>query len=217
MLLYDARGRGRTDKPREASAYNYDLLASDALTLLDELGISRAHYIGYSMGARVGFLLATRHGDRFNSFVLGGNTPYRLSRRPVQLMGEIRDRFKLLRDDPEVYFEEQERVLGRPLTAEQRQFWLAQDANALMAMQQAWIDSPAVTNRELAAISAPCLVFCGDKDEGEFHQDAEECVNHIRDARFVSLPGCTHATAIARGDLMIPHIKEFLAQASKAQ
>ena len=216
LILFDARGRGQTDKPREASAYDYNLLASDVLTLLDELEILRAHYIGYSMGARVGFLLATRNSNRFNSFILGGNTPYKISELAVKIMIEYIDTFKLLRDEPEAYIKQQERTLGRSLTPEERQRYLAQNADALIGMHQAWINSPSITNHQLASIFPPCLIFCGDKDEGEFHPAAKECVNHIPNARFISLPGCTHATAIARGDLMIPHIKEFLAGINKS-
>ena len=97
LVLFDARGRGRTDIPREASAYDYNLLSGDVLTILDELGIAKAHYFGYSMGARVGFLLATRNAGRFFSFIFGGNTPYDIPEVAAKTMRGYIEEYKLLR------------------------------------------------------------------------------------------------------------------------
>jgi pimeloyl-ACP methyl ester carboxylesterase len=215
LVLFDTRGRGHTDRPHEASAYGYNLLASDVLSILDDLGITKAHYFGYSMGARVGFLLAAHNAGRFYSFIFGGNTPYGISEVATKIMREYIEEYKLLRSNPESYIQLMERRLGHSLTAEERQRYLAQDAETLIAMQAAWLDSPSLTDQDLSSITLPCLVFCGDRDQGEFHQAAKECVNHIPNARFVSLPGCDHGTAITRSDLILPHIKEFLAGVGK--
>ena len=215
LVLFDARGRGRTDKPRQASAYEYSVLATDVLTVLDDLGIDRAHYLGYSMGARVGFLLATRNAARFNSFILGGNTPYQIPVGTVKTMTDLIEGHKLLRADPESYLQQMARRLGQPLTPEQRQRYLAQDADTLIAMESAWLDSPSLKDHDLSRISLPCLIYCGDIDQGGFHAAALECVDHIPNANFVSLAGCDHSTAMVRSHLILPHIKEFLARVSK--
>src|SRR6266542_2133052 len=67
LVMLDFRGHGRSDKPYDASAYGYEM-SNDVLAVLDDLGIAKAHYLGYSMGATVGFALATRHAERFLSF-----------------------------------------------------------------------------------------------------------------------------------------------------
>src|SRR5712691_4260267 len=48
VLRYDQRGHGATDAP--AGRYTFDLLIADALALIDALSISRAHFVGLSMG-----------------------------------------------------------------------------------------------------------------------------------------------------------------------
>jgi pimeloyl-ACP methyl ester carboxylesterase len=47
-------------------------MAGDAARLLDHLGVARADVLGYSMGARIGVVLALAHGERVRSLVVGG-------------------------------------------------------------------------------------------------------------------------------------------------
>lgn len=68
VLRYDSRGHGRSDAP--PGPYTIDLLADDALGLLDALGIERAHFCGLSKGGMVGQVLGARHGERLISLAL---------------------------------------------------------------------------------------------------------------------------------------------------
>jgi len=72
-----------------------------------------------------------------------------------------------------------------------------------------------MTDEELASISQPCLVFCGELDTGGFHPGAKESANHIPNAEFLSFPGLDHGTAFSRSDLTLPPVKQFLARVSK--
>ena len=50
-LIYLAhRGVGHSDKPHEVEAYTMPLRVADAVAVLDERGIERAHFIGNSWG-----------------------------------------------------------------------------------------------------------------------------------------------------------------------
>jgi pimeloyl-ACP methyl ester carboxylesterase len=64
----DQRGFGGSDAPRGVKRYAMDHLASDALTVMDTLGIERAHLVGHDWGAAVGWVLAGRHPERFRTF-----------------------------------------------------------------------------------------------------------------------------------------------------
>jgi 3-oxoadipate enol-lactonase len=68
VLRYDSRGHGRSDAP--AGPYTIELLAADALGLLDALGIERVHFCGLSKGGMVGQLLGARHGERLTTLAL---------------------------------------------------------------------------------------------------------------------------------------------------
>jgi 3-oxoadipate enol-lactonase len=68
VLRYDSRGHGRSSAP--TGPYSIELLAGDALGLLDALDIKRAHFCGLSMGGMVGQTLGARHPDRLRSLTL---------------------------------------------------------------------------------------------------------------------------------------------------
>jgi 3-oxoadipate enol-lactonase len=68
VLRYETRGHGQTDAPK--AAYTLDQLADDALALLKALGISRAHWVGLSMGGMIGQTLALKAPDVFLSLSL---------------------------------------------------------------------------------------------------------------------------------------------------
>lgn len=212
LVLFDARGHGRSDKPHETSAYEPKFRVGDVVTVIDELGINKAHYLGYSMGARIGFRVATQAPARFQSFILGGMSPYR-SEAEVKATQDSLDIWKTLLTNPEAALLQRERAVGRSLTAKEKRLFLANDVQALIALTTAGLNILPLTNQELSRISVPCLLYCGELDPR--HAGARESANHIPEATFISLPGVNHVQAGERSDLVLPHIKKFLAEVSK--
>ncbi len=74
VLVYDNRGTGQSDKPN-APPYSTRGFARDAIALLDQLGIARAHVYGHSMGGRISQWLGVDYGQRLGALVLGASTP----------------------------------------------------------------------------------------------------------------------------------------------
>jgi len=72
VIALDNRGHGASDKPHESEAYYPQLMAADAVALLNHLGIPEAHVMGYSMGARISAFVALGHPERVRSLVFGG-------------------------------------------------------------------------------------------------------------------------------------------------
>jgi pimeloyl-ACP methyl ester carboxylesterase len=70
VVLYDARGHGRSSPAPAPDDYGYPALAADLLALLDDRGIERAVLGGASMGAHTILRLALDHGDRVAGLVL---------------------------------------------------------------------------------------------------------------------------------------------------
>ncbi len=64
VVAFDARGSGKSDKPRDANAYGRQQ-ALDVPRLLDALAIERAHIVGFSLGASTVAQLLTLHPERF--------------------------------------------------------------------------------------------------------------------------------------------------------
>ncbi len=71
-IAMDVRGHGASAKVHDPQAYLLATLAGDAAALIDHLGLSRADVMGYSMGGRIGVMLALNHPGKVRSLVIGG-------------------------------------------------------------------------------------------------------------------------------------------------
>lgn len=63
-VVPDLRGRGRSERPEGVEAYALSELISDAVGILDALGIERAHVVGHDWGAALAWALAGLVPDR---------------------------------------------------------------------------------------------------------------------------------------------------------
>src|SRR5699024_964237 len=59
VLGIDQRGHGASEKPHDAEAYTMDALVGDIEAVLDTYMIDPVVYLGYSLGARVGWHVAS--------------------------------------------------------------------------------------------------------------------------------------------------------------
>lgn len=81
VILLDNRGAGQTDIPD--GPYSIDQMADDVAALCVGLGISKAHFVGNSMGGYIVQTLAHRHKSLIKSLVIsnsasGLGTPFRI-------------------------------------------------------------------------------------------------------------------------------------------
>ncbi len=204
LLLIDARGHGDSDKPHDAEAYDQKLMASDVIAVLDAENIASAHYMGYSMGGSIGFAIAESFSDRFHSLTIGGMHPY-----PLDAVG-LEDRIRRIRTGGmEGYVVDLESD-GDVLSAERRAQLLANDPEAIVGASLGLINRPDLSP-VLPTMTMPCLVYAGDADG--LHVGAEECVKHMPNVTWASLPDLDHTLAMERSDLVLPHVKKFLKNA----
>src|SRR6266849_2242077 len=85
VIGLDCRGHGDSDKPHDPRAYESPVMAADVRRLLDHLGIESAHYLGFSMGARIGIQCVLDFPSRRRSRSHGlcaAACPRTLSRKP---------------------------------------------------------------------------------------------------------------------------------------
>jgi 3-oxoadipate enol-lactonase len=68
VIAFDNRGAGRTDKPD--APYSIELMAADALGVMDALGVTRADVLGISLGGRIALELALGHPERVERLIL---------------------------------------------------------------------------------------------------------------------------------------------------
>ncbi|TYL53525.1 alpha/beta fold hydrolase [Agromyces mariniharenae] len=72
VLGVDQRGHGASDKPHDPGEYTMDALVGDLVTVLDTYLLDTVLYVGYSLGARVGWQVAVQVPHHVERAVLGG-------------------------------------------------------------------------------------------------------------------------------------------------
>ncbi|MRG60339.1 alpha/beta fold hydrolase [Agromyces sp. CFH 90414] len=72
VLGVDQLGHGASDKPHVADEYAMDQLVEDLVIVLDTYLVDQVRYVGYSLGARVGWQVAVQAPHRVTRAVLGG-------------------------------------------------------------------------------------------------------------------------------------------------
>lgn len=207
LIMTDPRGQGTSDKPHDVEAYAIERFVDDVVAVLDSLGIARTHFLGYSLGAQVGYAAGVFKPDRFASLILGGCHPY-FDQPATVVMPTVREEADLLKQGIAAFVERVEERYG-PLPAERRWEWLENDAEALAANTLAAETYPDISE-SIPNISLPALLYCGSADDT--FAGVQRASQALPNARFVELEGLNHAQAFRQSEHILPHIHEFLGE-----
>jgi pimeloyl-ACP methyl ester carboxylesterase len=210
VVTLDLRGHGRSGKPHDEAAYAMDRFQADVLAVLDETGIARAHYLGYSLGARVGFSLAADHPERLASFTSLGGAPGtgRGAFDRVFFEGAV---VSLERGGMPAFLADWERASGHPVDPLTRQAFEANDGAALAAYMRANDGDLRVTDAEIAGFPMPVLLLAGTRDP-ERLRAAEHVHALLPHSTLHTLDAATHGDT-PRHPQVIPLLSQFLARA----
>ncbi len=207
VIAFEMQAHGHTadiDRP-----LSMEQMADDTAAALQQLGIEKADFFGYSLGAGIALQVAIRHPEMVRKLVLAAVT-YQLDGLHPELMEGLAEM------KPEMMFgspwhEEYMRIAPRPED-------FATLFAKIMQMDREIKDLPAET---IQAIKAPTLLIIGDSDIVR----PEHAVEMFRlfgggvfgdtpagppDSQLAILPGTTHVTLVDRTDLLLPIIPPFL-------
>lgn len=192
LIYVDHRGLGRSDKPRDAEAYAMPLRVADAVAVLDELGIERAHFIGLSWGGRLVFGIGEHAPERVRSLVISGQQPYKWPDTPLsRVITAALDAAQT--EGMEVLVQAMEDLWGLRFPEGLREHYLDNDPAALQAaLTKVLAEGPISEN--LQAWRIPCLIFVGQRDT-DFASLARRAAEEIPDAEFLSLTDTDHIGA----------------------
>jgi len=219
LILIDVRGHGGSDKPHDSEAYAMRLLVNDVVAALDDLKISKAHFLGYSMGGRIGFGVAKYSPQRFHSLIIGGMHPYAEPNEPwIRWATVFRKAFAGDSSDESAKEALVKGWLGP--TAAKMPEWKAYAQRVIPAND--WEAIMAFVSKDwghgfddvLPTMTMPVLLFDGEADG--FYSGVKECVKSIPNATFISFPKFDHADILVRMDIVLPHITKFLKKVSES-
>ena len=207
VILFDNRGVGESDAP--PGPYTAAQMAGDALQVLDEAGVDRAHVLGTSLGGMVAQELALSHPERVEKLVLACTTPggaesFPMPEQTVKLIqnGASLREFVVNALAPEPSSELVDRIVRhREATAQPLEAWGAQ-ASAGMGFDA--LD-------RVAGISAPTLILHGTEDVVVDSRNTALLALRIPDARVELFPGGGHLFFWEQPDRFAETVREFLA------
>jgi pimeloyl-ACP methyl ester carboxylesterase len=195
LILIDARGHGKSDKPHDRASYVWPTPVNDVVAVLDKLAIPHAHILGYSMGGELGYGLAKYAPDRVTTSLIGG--------MPAQ-----ENDFTMFEgvdgSDHGDFFAAFEAKLGVTFPAEAKERIAQNDLQALAAFAQT---RPGLEDT-LPHITVPCLLFVGESDP--WYLLVRDNASQIANAVFVSFPGLGHPEVMRHPELVLPEVMNFL-------
>ncbi len=215
VIVFDNRGSGQSDCP--PGPYSIDMMAQDAVSLLDELSISQAHIIGNSMGGLIVQQLIGHYSHRVKSAVIT-NSVARVDRR-AKLAFETR--YELLQQNMplEVLIKDglawchssqylsQPGQLDRLVTEGLKspvKFSLSAYQSQLAAMvtfdSTAWLEQ----------ITVPCLVVGGDEDMIFPPRFTQQLAQSIKGAEYVCFDQCGHLPFVEYPQEFCLRVNKFL-------
>jgi len=218
VILFDNRGIGESDAP--PGPYTAAEMADDAIQVLDEAGVGRAHVVGTSLGGMVAQELALGHPDRVDRLVLACTTPggpkaHPMPQRTLTLMAEAATR------EPAVALRRfVENALAPATVAEHpelvdrilaHRIATAQDPVAWAAQAAAGATFDAF--ERLGALAARALVQHGDEDVVVDPRNADLLVELLPDARLERLQGTGHLFFWEAPERFVSSVSAFLENA----
>jgi pimeloyl-ACP methyl ester carboxylesterase len=208
LVFCDHRGVGRSDKPRTPGCYAMPLRVADAVAVLDELGLDRAHFVGLSWGGRLGFGIGELAPGRVRCLVVGGQQPYAIDPDGplARLVTEALARSRA--EGIEAFVRALEEFSGIRFPEPQRALYLDNDAHAIAAAWSAAVAEGPVSET-LSAWRTPCLIFAGAGDV-DFHDQARRAASEIPGATFLSVVDHDHLGAHLEQDRVTPAVLGFL-------
>ncbi len=194
VILMDSRGHGRSDKPRDAEAYDHRTRVMDVVSVLNANDVRQAHYLGYSMGGMVGFSTMIYAPQRFLSYTLGGAQPmYEPERRAQRMAVPFREYY--------------EGALKRNEAVKAAYDAGRHDVEALEACR----DSLAGWNGAEQAVSVaaqPILVYVGTADTP--HAGALRARALNPNVRVIELDDDDHSAAATRSEVVVPAMRAMI-------
>jgi 3-oxoadipate enol-lactonase len=206
MLRYDQLGHGRSAVP--PGPYTVELLGSELLALLDELGVGRFSFCGLSLGGTVGMWLGANAADRLDRLVLAGTSAY---------LGP-----------PERWVERAEIVRARgmePLADATMGRWFTPAFDGAALFRQAFLATPPEGyaaccealrdwdfRDDLGTVAAPTLVLVGSEDPATPPDQAQAIADGIPGARLVVIPSAAHLLNVEQPDLFNRALRRHLTE-----
>ena len=216
-IVFDNRGVGRSDVP--PGPYDLEVMAEDAVAVLDDLGIESAHVMGASMGGIIAQILGVRHQRRVRSLVLActgcQHLPWR--RELLAEWGEVartKGMRALVDTSARCLMGPRSRFRLWPVVGVLGPLALQVSPEAFTAQIDAILALDDKLRFELTSIEAPTLVLVGSQDILTPIGDSELLDDLIPDSELVIITGAAHGFMFETAGRFNESVRTFLDRVS---
>ncbi|PWT91571.1 MAG: alpha/beta hydrolase [Proteobacteria bacterium] len=218
VISFDNRGVGQSSA--SDGPYSIRQMAEDAVSILDEIGVSQAHVAGHSMGGQIAQELALAHPNRVRSLILLSSCAKSDERGKavIEMFGElpgmvdVRTSARLIM--PWLYTNA---FYSKPGAVEQLVNWLVESPFPPTA-QGMYHQSRAITASDtaarLGAIRCPTLILVGREDVLLPFPFSEQLAKGIPTADILVLEGTGHGLLIETPEAVCKAMLDFLSKRS---
>jgi pimeloyl-ACP methyl ester carboxylesterase len=197
FVLIDALGHGESDKPHDRHRYELAARVQDVVSVLDDIGVEKAHIAGYSMGGWTACGLAEHAPQRCQSLVVGGWDP----------VGGIRLFLKTAFEQSGIAMT-YDRLLQIVSVDPDLAANIESGDDAAFRLAYAVLNDFMSAERALVESSVPVLFYCGDRDP--YFDPTRAASARIPGSSFLSVPDSDHVAVSQRVDVVAPAIRSFL-------
>lgn len=226
VVVFDHRGHGSSDKPRERAAYSLDRMATDVLEVADGCGLDSFRVLGHSMGGMIVRQLPLRTPERVDALVMMDTAAGPIPGFDPELMeaaAEVgftrgKDALKELLDlapvlETPAYLRTLTQRPGYQEFVERK--W--DDLSEIMwgEMAVAMARQPDDFAALVAAVHVPTLVIVGEQD-APFVGPCRDMAVAIEGAQLAVIPDAGHSPQFENPDAWIDALSRFLASVPAA-
>lgn len=219
VLRMDPRGFGGTSQPPSFHNVTPELLAADAIGLMDVLGIGRVHWVGEATGGTVGLVAALNHPRRVASATLVNGFARMNEQNPtLYAIGEASQEAAIRKYGVAEWCRRTLRYrmdLARAPAGLAE--WIAQEMartppeTAIAAFR---FFSGVDLAPRLAEIEAPVLMAIGGGVGARLKQHAADMRGRLRRAKVVEIPGYDYGIHVLAPDAVVAEVRQFLSELS---
>lgn len=201
VLRYDSRGHGQSAVPQ--GPYTIEMLAEDAVGLMDALELEKVRFCGLSKGGMVGQVLGARHGGRLLSLALCDTSAYMMAAGTAawdERIATVREKGMAGVADGTIdrWFTKPGQQRMPDEVEKVRQMILATPVEGFCACCEA---IKGMDQREsIRAITTPTLVVVGEQDPGTTVEMAREIHERIPASELAILPEAAHFSNVEQAD-----------------
>jgi pimeloyl-ACP methyl ester carboxylesterase len=218
VLRMDPRGYGDTSRPRPGSTITPELLAADAIGLMDALGIERVHWVGEATGGTIGLVAALNHPRRIASITLVNGFARMNEQNPtLYAIGEASQEAAILKYGLEEWCR---RTLHYRMDLSRAPAgladWMAKEmarTPAYMAIAAFKFFSGVDLTPRLPGVAAPVLIVNGSGVSERLKQHVAEMRGKLPRAKAVEIPGYDYGIHLLAPDAVVAQVRGFLRDA----